>query len=185
MTGNVTFRIDKGTALTYQELDDNFRAIAGEPHIRWLKLKGVTPNIVVDNTTVSEATIKWSNIVHTDTAHFSINTENSEITILKNGIYEVSSSVTILHVADSSTHSNIVLQLLKNDAVVIETFEIPNFNTESYKTLHIFTTDYLEVNDILKLKFLNQNDSTNAVYTIASEKGEFIMKWLGYNPPQP
>ena len=35
----ITYRLNKGSALTYQELDDNFNEVAGNPNVRWLKLK--------------------------------------------------------------------------------------------------------------------------------------------------
>ena len=34
----ITLRNDKGSALTYQELDDNFKALTGEPNVRWIHL---------------------------------------------------------------------------------------------------------------------------------------------------
>ena len=80
-----TYRLDKGLALTYQELDDNFREAAGNPNVRWLKIKSAeldqTLNIIPSNGNV-ETFLKWKTIAHTDATTFFVGSNKIVLLLL-------------------------------------------------------------------------------------------------------
>ena len=93
-----TYRLDKGSALTYQELDDNFREAAGNPNVRWLKVDSAeldqTLNIIPSNGDLNTL-LRWKNVAHTDATHFSLAAQNSIITFVNNGVYRISANVVV------------------------------------------------------------------------------------------
>lgn len=178
----VTYRIDKGSALTYQELDDNFREAAGIPNVRWLKLINTAQTELSTSGNNLEATVTWKNTDHTDSVHYNFNGSNT-ITLVKNGVYRINADVAIEYHADSSLTSNIRLELLVNDLVVSNTYKVPHTeHGSSFDSLKISTLLNLNVNDEIKLKIVADNQTGNATYSIADNKGEIVMEWAGYNP---
>lgn len=185
MSGNITLRSNKGSALTYDELDDNFRAASGEANVRWLKLKNseLNENLKVpgeDNTIV-----KWKTISNADSNHFTTSSQNSIIKIEKQGggVHRISANVVLDFQADSSLNNSLSLQLLKNNTTVIsEVFYVPFMDVETLYSLQLSTVENLLQNDELSLKLVANNTDTTVSYFIAEDKGEFVIEWLGYNP---
>ena len=178
----ITYRIDKGSALTYQELDDNFREVAGNPNVRWLKLKNTTLKNLTSSGNDLAAIVSWKNLDHTDSTHYNFNSDDT-ITILKNGVYRTSVDVVIEYHADSSLSNNVRLDIEVNGSVVSNTFKVPHSEHEvSFDSLKIYTLLNLTTNDQIKIKVVADNQSGNASYNIADNKGEITLEWAGYNP---
>ena len=180
----ITYRIEKGSALTYQELDDNFREIAGIPNVRWQKLRNtIETELVEDEPGTLTADVAWGTTDHTDAVHYDFNGTNSTTTttMVKNGIYRVNADVVIEYHADSSLDNNVRLELLVNNTPISSTYKLPQTeHLGAFESLKINTIVVLNVNDTIKLKVTAENE--NASYKIAANKGEFVMEWAGYNP---
>jgi hypothetical protein len=180
-----TYRLDKGSALTYQELDDNFREAAGNPNVRWLKIKSAeldqTLNIIPGDGD-SDTLLKWKNVAHTDAAHFSLAVQNSIITFEKNGVYRINANVVISFLGDSSITNSIEMQILKNDQTISKVFHIPNRDTESSQSLVLQTIEEFSTSDTLKIKLLAKDAGSNVSYSITEDEGELVLEWAGYNP---
>lgn len=176
----ITYRIEKGSALTYQELDDNFREIAGMPNVRWLKLKNTIESELVNEADTLTANVMWSTTSHADAVHYSFD-GNSTITMVKNGVYRINTDVVIEYHADSSLNNNVRLELLVNDVVTSSTYKLPQTeHLGAFESLKINTIVSLNIGDTIKLKVIAENE--NASYKIAANKGELVMEWAGYNP---
>lgn len=180
-----TYRLDKGSALTYQELDDNFREAAGNPNVRWLKLDSAeldqTLNIIPSNGDL-DTLLRWKNIAHTDATHFSLAAQNSIITFVKNGVYRISANVVVSFQGDSSATNSIEMQILKNDQSISKVFHIPNRDTESSQSLILQTIEEFATSDTLKVKLLAKDAGGNVSYNITEDEGELVLEWAGYNP---
>lgn len=178
----ITYRIDKGSALTYQELDDNFKEVAGNPNVRWIKLKNTDAVDLTPSGNILSATVSWKNVDYNDAVHYSFNGSNI-ITIVKNGVYRINADVVIEYHADSSLTSNVRLDLLVNGSTVANTYKVPHTEHEvSFDSLKIYTLLNLNVDDEITLDLVADNQAGNATYSIADNKGELLMEWAGYNP---
>tara|TARA_B110000977_G_C10909289_1_gene428569 strand:+ start:287 stop:823 length:537 start_codon:yes stop_codon:yes gene_type:complete len=177
----ITYRIEKGSALTYQELDDNFREIAAIPNVRWQKLKNtIETELVEDEPGTLTADVAWATTDHTDAVHYNFNGTSTTI-MVKNGIYRVNADVVIEYHADSSLDNNVRLELLVNDIPISSTYKLPQTeHLGAFESLKINTIVVLNVSDTIKLKVTAENE--NASYKIADQKGELVMEWAGYNP---
>ena len=177
----ITYRIEKGSALTYQELDDNFRGIAGIPNVRWQKLKNTIKTELVDDAGTLTADVAWTTTDHTDAVHYNFNNGTTTTTMVKNGIYRVNADVVIEYHADSSSNNNVRLELLVNGVPISSTYKLPQTeHLGAFESLKINTMVVLNVSDTIKLKVTAENE--NASYKIAANKGELVMEWAGYNP---
>ena len=180
-----TYRLDKGSALTYQELDDNFREAAGNPNVRWLKVDSAeldqTLNIIPSNGDL-DTLLRWKNVAHTDATHFSLAAQNSIITFVKNGVYRISANVVVSFQGDSSATNSIEMQILKNDQSISKVFHIPNRDTESSQSLILQTIEEFATSDTLKVKLLAKVAGGNVSYNITEDEGELVLEWAGYNP---
>ena len=181
----ITYRVDKGSALTYQELDDNFRAVAGNPNVRWLKVTSAeldqTLNIIPGSGD-PDTFLRWKNVAHPDADHFSLSAENSIVTFVKNGVYRINANVVISFLGDSSFTNSIEMQILKNDQPISKVFHIPNKDTESSQSLVLQTIEEFAVSDTLKVRLVAKDAGSNVSYSITEDEGELVLEWAGYNP---
>lgn len=174
----ITYRVDKGSALTYQELDDNFREVAGIPNVRWLKLKDTVGQPLQGVNNLYEAFVSWNNQYHTDETHFNL-IDPEQVILVKNGVYRINANIVIEFLNDSTTLDAVKVELLKNDVAFSETNYIPYVEIgQAPLSLTISTIENFEVNDTIKIKVTSNSDT----YVIKDNKGEFIIEWIGYNP---
>jgi|SRR6056300_452201 hypothetical protein len=181
----ITYRLDKGSALTYQELDDNFREVAGIPNVRWLKLKDAKLDETLSISGGSgdlETVVRWKNVAHGDSEYYSLSSENSLVTFLKNGVFRINANIGVSFQTDSSFSNSVEIQLLKNNVPFSKTIHIPNIDTESTQSLTIHTIEEFSTNDELKLLVKGIDSGVNVAYNITEDSGELLLEWLGFNP---
>lgn len=211
MSGGITFRRNKGTALTHDELDDNFAVVAGEPYVRffkWYNSDEVVNAIDIDNN-VNHNYFRWNGWYSYSLTYFDARPhENTAVQVNKTGVYRLTSRVGFtVSVPDVSTYTDnprLTLQIIKvgewdtdgngdpiigvpnnaGDVVVAE--DILNLDLKKNTMEYSMTCDTLrEINstdEIYALKLKIEEATQPLTVTFKGGKGEFSLEWLGYAP---
>ena len=181
----ITLRNDKGSALTYQELDDNFLALTGEPNVRWIHLTKTSSEFFTGG---SEYSIIWDSVIHDDNNYFTFNPSSSQISVLRPGVYEIVSNI-VLDSGQDSTYSDgyCTISIKKNDQKLEYTTSVmtqPGNSNRPYSWANTRT-----IIDLVQDGYTIDNISIN-LYNSTSSNGQqivptqsdILIRWLGLKP---
>jgi hypothetical protein len=181
----ITLRNDKGSALTYQELDDNFKALTGEPNVRWIHLTKTNSEFFNGG---NEYKLIWDSVIHDDPNYFSFTPGENIISVLRPGVYEIISNV-VLDNSQDSTYSDgyCTINLTKNDGELEYTTSVitnPATANQPFNSAKIHTIiDLVEdLSTADKLSVRLYNSPTSAGQQIVPAQSDILIRWLGLKP---
>jgi len=181
----ITLRNDKGSALTYQELDDNFKALSGEPNIRWIHLTKTSTEFFNGG---NDYKIIWNSAIHEDIHYFSFTDNSDEISVIRPGVYEIISNIVLDNTQDSTRNNGYcTLKLAKNNeeldyttSIVVNSLSLSQrFNSVKLHTIIDLVQDGSTIDNIsVKLSVSPDSNGQEIVPT----QSDIIIRWLGLKP---